>query len=160
MRRSGAPSQLSGNAMKKPRFLPPAPSSSYPSAEPKPLTPKPSLCNTLQKVKYSLYFTCFFLKTFLLMMHYNIPYHVLKVQRNLPAAAVCNAEREVRPKAVPAAPVLLKALARVLNATESKENEAEEEHSDHDMGESPKDTKPSGKIQIRWQLWLLQECKV
>eukprot|EP00066_Takifugu_rubripes_P014692 XP_011603958.1 PREDICTED: DNA repair and recombination protein RAD54B [Takifugu rubripes] len=116
MRRSGAPSQLSGNAMKKPRFLPPASSSSYPSAEPKPLTPKPSLCNTLQKV-----------------------------QRNLTAAAVvCNVEREVRPKAVRAAPVLSRALARVLNATESKENEAEEEHSDHDMGESPKDTKPSG----------------
>lgn len=85
---------------------------------------------------------------------------MLKVQRNLTAAAVCNVESEVRPKAVQAAPVLPRVLVRVLNATESKENEAEEEHSDHDMGESPKDTKPSGKIQIRWQLWLLQECKV
>lgn len=62
---------------------------------------------------------------------------------------MCNVECEVQPKAVQAAPVLSRALARVLNAAESKENEAEE-HSDHDMGESPKDTKPSGKIQIRW----------
>lgn len=69
---------------------------------------------------------------------------MLKVQRNLTAeAVVCNMECEVRPKALQAAPVLSRALARVLNATESNENEAEEEHSDHD-------TKPSGKIQIRW----------
>lgn len=56
MRRSGAPSQISGNAMKKPRFLPPASSTFCPLAEPKPLSPKPGLCNTLQKVQYSLYF--------------------------------------------------------------------------------------------------------
>lgn len=86
---------------------------------------------------------------------------MLKVQRNLTAAAVvCNVECEVRPKAVQAAPALSRALALVLNATESKENEAEEEHSDHDTEESPKDTKLSGKIQIRWLLWLIQEGKI
>lgn len=106
----------------------------------------------------TLFYMVFFSNLFL-MMHYNFPY-VLKVQRNLTAAVVCNAECEVRPKAVQAAPVLSRVLARVLNATESKENEAEEQHSDHDMGESLKDTKPSGKILIRWQLWLLQECRI
>uniref|UniRef100_H3DLZ1 RAD54 homolog B n=1 Tax=Tetraodon nigroviridis TaxID=99883 RepID=H3DLZ1_TETNG len=50
MRRSGAPSQLSGNATKKPRFLPPASSTVCPSAEPKPLSSKPGSCNTLQKL--------------------------------------------------------------------------------------------------------------
>lgn len=59
-----------------------------------------------------------------------------------------NTECEVRPKAVQAAPALSRALARVLNATETKENEREEEHSDADVEESTKGTKPSGKTQI------------
>ena len=50
MRRSGAPSQLSGNAVKKPRFVPPAASTSRPVAESKPLTPKPGLGNALDEV--------------------------------------------------------------------------------------------------------------
>lgn len=70
---------------------------------------------------------------------------MLKVQRNLPAPVVCNAECELRPKVVQTAPVLSRALTRVLNATESKENKVEEDHSDNDMEESTKDTKPSGK---------------
>uniref|UniRef100_A0A3P8RT06 RAD54 homolog B n=1 Tax=Amphiprion percula TaxID=161767 RepID=A0A3P8RT06_AMPPE len=40
MRRSGAPSQLLGNAFKKPRFVPPGASTSSPLAESKPLSPK------------------------------------------------------------------------------------------------------------------------
>lgn len=64
MRRSGAPSQLLGNAMKKPRFMPPASSSSYTVPEIKPFSPKPGLGNTLEKVTFSLfhssYFACLF----------------------------------------------------------------------------------------------------
>uniref|UniRef100_A0A671UIR7 RAD54 homolog B n=1 Tax=Sparus aurata TaxID=8175 RepID=A0A671UIR7_SPAAU len=43
MRRSGAPSQLLGNAVKKPRFMPPG---ACTAAESKPLTPKFGLVNT------------------------------------------------------------------------------------------------------------------
>lgn len=71
---------------------------------------------------------------------------MLKVQRNLPAPVVCVAECELRAKVVQTAPVLSRALTRVLNATESKENKVEEDHSDNDMAESTKDTKPSGKF--------------
>lgn len=52
MRRSGAPSQLSGNAVKKPRFVPPGTSTLCPVAESKPLNPKPGLGNALEKVNY------------------------------------------------------------------------------------------------------------
>lgn len=51
MRRSGAPSQLFGNAVKKPRFVAPGTSS-----ESKPLAPKPGLGNALEKVDYSRHF--------------------------------------------------------------------------------------------------------
>lgn len=57
MRRSGAPSQLLGNAVKKPRFVPPAASALCPVAESKPLNPKPGLGNALEKVNYSQSFT-------------------------------------------------------------------------------------------------------
>uniref|UniRef100_A0A3Q3IDP1 Uncharacterized protein n=1 Tax=Monopterus albus TaxID=43700 RepID=A0A3Q3IDP1_MONAL len=40
MRRSGAPSQLLGNAVKKSRFVPPGASSGLLLAETKPLNPK------------------------------------------------------------------------------------------------------------------------
>uniref|UniRef100_G3P371 RAD54 homolog B n=1 Tax=Gasterosteus aculeatus aculeatus TaxID=481459 RepID=G3P371_GASAC len=53
MRRSGAPSQLSGNAVKKPRFVAPAASTSCLIAGFKPLSPKPRLGNALEKVNYS-----------------------------------------------------------------------------------------------------------
>uniref|UniRef100_A0A3B4XP62 RAD54 homolog B n=1 Tax=Seriola lalandi dorsalis TaxID=1841481 RepID=A0A3B4XP62_SERLL len=53
MRRSAAPSQLLGNAVKKPRFVPPGASTSSHVAESKPLTPKPGLVNALEKVNYS-----------------------------------------------------------------------------------------------------------
>lgn len=70
-----------------------------------------------------------------------------KVQRTLTVPVLFNTECEVRPKAVqaPAAPALSRALARVLNATESKENERKKEHSDTEVEESTKGTKPSGK---------------
>lgn len=57
MRRSGAPSQLLGNAVKKPRFVPPGASTSCPVAESKPLTPKLGLGNALEKVNHSQHFT-------------------------------------------------------------------------------------------------------
>lgn len=76
--------------------------------------------------------------------------YVLKVQRNLTGPGGC----EVQPKAVRAAPALSRALARVLNATESKENESEEEHTDADVEESTRDAKPSGKTQPG--LWLYE----
>uniref|UniRef100_A0A673B0Q2 Uncharacterized protein n=1 Tax=Sphaeramia orbicularis TaxID=375764 RepID=A0A673B0Q2_9TELE len=50
MRRSAAPSQLFGNAIKKPRFIPPGTSNSNVVAESKPLAPKLSLGNALEKV--------------------------------------------------------------------------------------------------------------
>lgn len=50
MRRSAAPSQLLGNAVKKPRFLPPGASSPSFACEPKHLSPKPGLGNALEKV--------------------------------------------------------------------------------------------------------------
>uniref|UniRef100_A0A667XB38 RAD54 homolog B n=1 Tax=Myripristis murdjan TaxID=586833 RepID=A0A667XB38_9TELE len=55
MRRSGAPSQLLGNAVKKARFVPPGPSPSCVVADAKPLSPKLSLGNTLDKVMYCGY---------------------------------------------------------------------------------------------------------
>ncbi|KAF3691906.1 DNA repair and recombination protein RAD54B [Channa argus] len=54
MRRSGAPSQLLGNAMKKPRFVSPEASTSCLSAESKLLNPKLGLGNVLDKVQRSL----------------------------------------------------------------------------------------------------------
>ncbi|XP_054637825.1 DNA repair and recombination protein RAD54B isoform X2 [Dunckerocampus dactyliophorus] len=92
MRRSGAPSQLLGNAAKKPRFIPPAASSCV--AEPKTQSPKLGLDNTLNKVQRSL-------------------------AAPPPSQSECTGQ---------ATPALSKALARVLNATESKENIAETEH--------------------------------
>lgn len=74
--------------------------------------------------------------------------HSPKVQRTLTVPVLCNTECEVRPKAVQAAPALSTALARVLNATESKENNRDEQDSDTDVEESAKGTKPSGKTQI------------
>lgn len=50
MRRSGAPSQLLGNAMKKPRFVSPAASAFSLVGESKPLSPKRGLGNALEKV--------------------------------------------------------------------------------------------------------------
>lgn len=57
MRRSAAPSQLLGNAVKKPRFVPPGTSTFCPVAESKPLSPKPDLGNALEKVNSSKHFT-------------------------------------------------------------------------------------------------------
>ncbi|XP_077382369.1 DNA repair and recombination protein RAD54B isoform X2 [Festucalex cinctus] len=76
MRRSAAPSQLRGNAAKKPRFVPPGATSSFIGTESKAQCPKFGLENDLNK----------------------------------------------------ASPALSKALARVLSATESKENVVVTEH--------------------------------
>uniref|UniRef100_A0A8D3B974 RAD54 homolog B n=1 Tax=Scophthalmus maximus TaxID=52904 RepID=A0A8D3B974_SCOMX len=58
MRRSAAPSQLLGNAVKKTRFMPPGASTSCPVTESKPLTPKLGLGNALEKVNNSHGITC------------------------------------------------------------------------------------------------------
>ncbi|RVE62649.1 hypothetical protein OJAV_G00159220 [Oryzias javanicus] len=92
MRRSGAPSQLLGNAVKKPRFV--SPSSSF-QTQSKPLEPKPGLVNTLDKVQRSL------------------------------SVAVESEISNVSAKSSLSNPGLSRALARVLSATESKENEAD-----------------------------------
>ena len=57
MRRSGAPSQLSGNAVKKPRFVSPGASPSFLTAEFKHLSPKLGLGNALEKVTFSQHLT-------------------------------------------------------------------------------------------------------
>lgn len=56
MRRSGAPSRLLGNAVKKPRFVPPGASTSCIAPESKPLNPKLGLGNVLDKVRFFLFF--------------------------------------------------------------------------------------------------------
>ncbi|KAK5892387.1 hypothetical protein CesoFtcFv8_012772 [Champsocephalus esox] len=95
MRRSGAPSQLSGNAVKKPRFVSPGASPSFLTAEFKPLSPTLGLGNALEKV-----------------------------QRSLTAPTLGKTEFDAQPKAAHPAPTLSRALARVLSVAESKENEA------------------------------------
>ncbi|XP_069552143.1 DNA repair and recombination protein RAD54B isoform X2 [Brachyistius frenatus] len=112
MRRSGAPSQLLGNAVKKPRFMPPGASASFLLAESKSPTPKPASGDTLNKV-----------------------------QRSRAAPAVSNTACNVQPKAAPA---LSRALARVLSAAESKENEAETKHQNPGSGDRAADKKPAG----------------
>ncbi|TDH11805.1 hypothetical protein EPR50_G00064940 [Perca flavescens] len=118
MRRSGAPSQLSGNAVKKKRFMPPGASSSYLVPESKPLSPKLGLGNALEKV-----------------------------QKSLAAPAPSKTEYDAQPKAAQPAPALSRALARVLSAAESKENEAERKHANTGSDEYTEDNRPAGKIQ-------------
>lgn len=79
------------------------------------------------------------------------------VQRS-PAAALSRTEYEVKLKAVPAAPALSRALARVLSATESKEHEVETEHPDTGLEEKAWDNRPTGKRQS----WLLMSgsCRI
>ncbi|XP_028985049.1 DNA repair and recombination protein RAD54B [Betta splendens] len=101
MRRSGAPSRLLGNAVKKPRFVPPGASTSCPPPAPNPLIPKLGLGSVLDKV-----------------------------QRSLAGPVQCKTEFVVKPNPAQPAPALSKALARVLGATETKENEAEPEYPD------------------------------
>ncbi|XP_035527512.1 DNA repair and recombination protein RAD54B [Morone saxatilis] len=115
MRRSGAPSQLSGNAVKKPRFLPPGASTLCPVAQSKPLAPKLGLGNALEKV-----------------------------HRSLAAPVLSKTEYEVPSKAAEPAPAWSRALARVLSATESKENETETEHADTLTEEYTEDNRPAG----------------
>ncbi|XP_076009862.1 DNA repair and recombination protein RAD54B [Genypterus blacodes] len=106
MRRSGAPSQLLGNATKKPRFVPPGASSDH-VTDTKPLTPKLGSSNTLDKV-----------------------------QKSLASPAESKRSCDVKPRSPPG---LSRVLARVLNATESKENEAEAECPNSAAGEEAED---------------------
>lgn len=88
-------------------------------------------------------------------MNFILFSHSSKVQRTLAVPVLLNTECEVRSKDAQAGPALSRALARVLNATESKENERDEEHSDTDMEESAKSTKPSGKTQILLKVFIV-----
>lgn len=63
------------------------------------------------------------------------------MQRNLAAPVLSNTECNVQPKAAPA---LSRALARVLGAVESKENEAE--HHNNGLEEHTKDNRAAGKL--------------
>ncbi|XP_038146971.1 DNA repair and recombination protein RAD54B [Cyprinodon tularosa] len=101
MRRSGAPSQLLGNAAKKPRFLPPGASALYPVTESKPLVSKHGLENALDKV-----------------------------HRSLSASVVTKTTCSVQAETSQAPPGLSKVLARVLSATETKENLIETKYED------------------------------
>ncbi|KAG7475982.1 hypothetical protein JOB18_041996 [Solea senegalensis] len=106
MRRSAAPSQLFGNAVKKPRFVPPGASTVIDS---KLLSPKLGLGNALEKIQKSL---------------------------AAPVPSTTGGDNQL--KAAQPAPALSRALARVLNATESKENDAKLEYpeTDTDFAES------------------------
>ncbi|XP_026173424.1 DNA repair and recombination protein RAD54B [Mastacembelus armatus] len=115
MRRSAAPSQLLGNAVKKPRFVPPGASSSCLVAESNPLNPKPGLGNVLDKV-----------------------------QRSLAGPTLSKTERAIQAKSAHPDAVLSRALARVLSATESKENENETESPDTGSGDHAEDNRPAG----------------
>lgn len=95
MRRSGAPSQLLSNAVKKPRFVPPAVTSpNISSSHPKPLSPKQTV-NVLDKI-----------------------------HRSLTPGGPSKTDVDAVSHDAQAATPLSRALARVLSATESKENEA------------------------------------
>lgn len=75
---------------------------------------------------------------------------VLQVQRSLAAPAQSKTEYEAQPKAAQPATALSKALARVLCATESKENEAKTENPNNPNNGSEEyieDSGPAGKTQ-------------
>ncbi|MED6267996.1 hypothetical protein CHARACLAT_017803 [Characodon lateralis] len=118
MRRSGAPSQLLGNAVKKPQFMPPGASGLHPAAESKPLAPNLGLGNALDKV-----------------------------QRSLSAPVVNKTAFSVQAQTGQTAPGLSKALARVLSATESKENE-EETKCEDSTGECAENINLSGEATL------------
>lgn len=96
MRRSGAPSQLLGNQLKKSRFVAPAPSNLNISTHNQLFTPKHGSVDVLDKV-----------------------------QRRLAPVAPRKTGPDVPCKDAQAAPSWSRALSLVLSATESKENEAE-----------------------------------
>lgn len=146
MRRSAAPSQLFGNAVKKPRFVPPGASTSHPVAESKPLSPKFGLGNALDKVNTGPHLLVYHPTMFKLAQIINSPLIIpslLQVQRSLAAPAPIKTGCDVQPKAAQAAPALSRALARVLNA--SKENEAETENPNTATEECTGDSGAAGK---------------
>ncbi|XP_020793164.2 LOW QUALITY PROTEIN: DNA repair and recombination protein RAD54B [Boleophthalmus pectinirostris] len=103
MRRSGAPSQLLSNPVKKPRFVPPAASGSN-FSYPKPFTPKQGV-NVLDKIQRSL--------------------------------TPDGPSKDALSKDAPVAMPLSRALARVLSATESKENDVFENPDTPEHSEGP-----------------------
>ncbi|XP_056142527.1 DNA repair and recombination protein RAD54B [Lampris incognitus] len=127
MRRSGAPSQLLGNAAKKPRFVAPGPSlpgAPRPATDTGPLAPRRGVSNILSKVQRSL---------------------------ATPSSdqAECDAQAlTAKPSlgAGPAAQGMSAVLARVLSVAESKENKAGTQHPRTETGEYTytEDTAPEG----------------
>lgn len=133
MRRSGAPSQLLGNAVKKPRFVPPGATFSCPVTESRPLTSKLGSSNALEKVNYSPHCTSSLIPkcsqhpgSFYLTVFFCFTSG--QVQRSLAAPVLSETEKDVQSQTLSAAPALSSVLTRVLNATESKENEAGPRH--------------------------------
>ncbi|XP_041842971.1 DNA repair and recombination protein RAD54B isoform X2 [Melanotaenia boesemani] len=115
MRRSGAPSQLLGSAVKKPRFAPPGATSSFSGAESKSLAPRPTLGNALDKV-----------------------------QRSLSAPVLNKTGCNVLAKASQDTPALSRVLSRVLSATESNENEADAQYRNTGSGDCTEGKNPTG----------------
>lgn len=79
------------------------------------------------------------------LISFSLP-SILQVQRSLAAPVLSKTDDEVQPKVAQAAPGLSRVLARVLNAVDSKENEAETGHPCTDL-DNTKDIKPAGKTQ-------------
>lgn len=133
MRRSGAPSQLLGNAVKKPRFVPPGATFSCPVSESRPLTSKLGSSNALEKVNYSPHCTSSLIPK---CSHHPGSFYLIvffcftsgQIQRSLAAPVLSKTEKEVQSQTFSAAPALSRVLTRVLNATESKENEPGARH--------------------------------
>ncbi len=80
-------------------------------------------------------------------MVFSLLLHFLQIQRSLAAPAASKSEHEVQLKAAQPAPALLRALTRVLSATDSKENEAEREHPNTGSEEYAHDNRPAGKAE-------------
>lgn len=89
-------------------------------------------------------FHYFFLSHFLILRILFCLYLISQIQRSLATPGASKTEFNVQPEAAPA---LSKVLARVLSATESKENEAETKHQNPGLGASAEDYKPAGKKQ-------------
>lgn len=71
----------------------------------------------------------------------------MQVQRSLVAPPPSKTGCDVQPKTAQAAPALSRALARVLSATETKENDAETEYPDSGTRDYAEDNTTAGTIQ-------------
>ena len=86
----------------------------------------------------------------------------MQVQRSLSAPAPSNTRCDVQPKAAPAAPAVSRALALVLSATESKENDDNTEYPDTGRTDYAEDKRTAGKTEIcGWNItcWIVM-CRL